>query len=1184
MVSSADLLHAVKGVESSSICLDDPYRHTRVLVKQTGWHGYIEQFREVFIMRHFINVAVDSLLGSSTDELILLLANTMKVWLSMIDSSIDAHISKANGYYAVARVIQSTSTQIGLTKTLFFVVANDSLLNAYERGTLREFDYLALRVYCSQDYWHRFPAGYDLVQHLGNLFKIAYESCQGIFCLPTLQLFPAATGATPRISVEFARYLMLHNIFHQVSDPLLLGGNQANRLCDPSAIPLENDQEVNLRGIDLRLLWSKILLSPSSINDNEISSLLESLEAGAPVQQQAARIKAQQSWISSILDPTMTLANPTDFFPPEIIREAEVLTSSTTTYRISSKRARLQADMSKSLLELTTPFSSAQMVNLHHLPATLPLPRSLKPKEDVVQEDEALRNRELSAAESIAMAVKASSKDRESSTTATADTTEDNVITTLPLGAEKVLERGQAEDAKKALQEKYERLQAAVERRKAKAVWQIRRLKRIKKARKQLAGIYSNPNCPLFLYLSVEQQSISATPQESSDSNSKTTTALDIDEPRSSAKREKKSRPPKGSSSESMAAVLQAQPSAVTTGIAMDTKTMDTKTTDATTPSSSSTESNAVVTSSTSSLLPNSHSSVAEIPMITSVAEIPMITATTTESVVPISSPPESPSKKVLTNESPVSIATEFPPIPAYQPMIALESIQPEDNLIPPKTSKGVSETLIGRFRASLRVFGLEEAMVTEQFMQQLSSSLPVSLLLTALAHEVVDISTITPIQQAAIMQSLQLLSKSHESFSLDGVLHCILSHSVMPRYGGFVSYFQGLSLAIYAREMAQFNSANAALAKRMVLKHDLVTYLSAMQEFFLMSPSRCSSFLFDACIYLVEQAWGRITAAPVAYRRNNDQRGRPLLPQHQEEDLWSNLAFTEALRDASSRLHSRVHGLFRSARYYFQRHTSDADEDRYFRALSETHALWPLVANHRLHSLVIDFQVPSALRVFFSKHMLSLMSAFTRRYLEIGQLMAVYRIISIEMRRSPKLMDKRQQGARHLHLQLFHMLHVVQSFLRYFNDRHMTLTRRYFQGMQEQATDGLHRLLQLTQGYAADLHRASFYGTSTERGMQTLDFADFSLNSAVMLRICVDKILQEIRLFGVYILSYLRDDGQGGDEAEVMMADKKNIANMLACGGNIRMLRHHLGLLCEAIVEPEMKDHVRCLKYYLTT
>lgn len=1173
MISSADLLHAVKGVESSSICLDDPYRHTRILAKQSGWQGYIEQFREIFIMRHFINVAVDNLLGSSTDEFILLLANTMKVWLSMIDSSIDAHLSKVNGYYAIARVIQSTSTQIGLTKTLFFVVANDSLLNAYERGTLREFDHLALRIYWSQDYWYRFPAGYDLVQHLGHLFKVAYESCRGIFCLPTLQLFPAATGATPRISVEFARYLMLHNIFHQVSDPLLLGGNQASRLYDSSTIPLENDQEVNLRGIDLRLLWSKILLSPSSINENEISSLLESLEAGAPVQQQAARIKPQQSWISSILDPTLTLANPTDFFPPEIIREAEALTASTTTYRLPSKRDRLQTDMNKSLLELTTPFASTQTINLHRLPATLPMPRSLKQKEVVLQEDAALRNREISAAESIALAVKASSKDRESTTRPTEDTTEDNIIATLPLGTEKILERNQVEDAKKALQDKYERLQAAVERRKAKAVWQIRRLKRIKKARKQLAGIYANLKCPLFLYLSAEQQSITATPQESSESHKEIATAIEPGESRASTKREKKSRPPKGSSSESMAAILQTQSTAVSTGIALDTTTTDT-----TTPSSSASasESTVDVTSLTSPAPSDSNSNAAELPTTT--------TATTTESVVPFASPPESPSTKALAKDSPVSIATEFPPIPAYHPMIALESIQPEDNLIPPKTKKGVSETLIGRFRASLRVFGLEEAMVTEQFMQQLSSSLPVSLLLTALAQEVVDISAITLVQQSAMMQSLHLLSKSREAFSIDGVLHCILSHRVMPRYGGFVSYFQGLSLAIYAREMAQFNSANAALARRMVLKHDLVTYLSAMQEFFLMSPTRCSSFLFDACIYLVEQAWQRITAAPVAYRRNNDQRGRPLLPQHQEEDLWSNLAFTEALRDASSRLHSRVHGLFRSARYYFQRHTTDVDEDRYFRALSETHALWPLVANHRLHSLVIDFQVPSALRVFFSKHMLSLVSTFTRRYLEIAQLMAVYRIISIEMRRSTKLIEKRQQGARLLHLQLFEMLHVVQSFLRYFNDRHMTLTRRYFQGMQEQATDGLHRLLQLTQGYAADLHRASFYGTSTERGMQTLDFADFSLNSAVMLRICVDKILQEIRLFGVYILSYLRDDGQGWDEAEAMMTDKKNIANMLACGGNIRMLRHHLGLLCEAIVEPEMKDHVRCLKYYLTT
>lgn len=1174
MISSADLLHAVKGIESSSICLDDPYRHGRILAKQSGWQGYIEQFREIFIMRYFINVAVDSLLGSSTDELVLLLANTMKVWLSIIDSSIDAHLSNVNGYYTIAKVIQSTSTQIGLTKTLFFIIANDSLLHAYERGTLKEFDHLALRIYCSYDYWLRFPAGYDLVQHLGNLFKVAYESCQGIFCLPTLQLFPTANGATPRISVEFARYLMLHNIFHQVSDPLLLGSGHINRLYDPSAIPLENDQEVNLRGVDLRLLWSKILLSPTSISDNELSSLLESLEAGAPVQQQAARIKPPQSWISSILGPSTTLANPTDFFPPEIIREAELLTSSSSAYRTSSKRVRQQIDMNKSLLELTTPFASSQMVNIHHLPATLPMSRSLKRKEDVLEEDEAQRHREMAAAESIALAEKASSKDRESTTTPTEGATDDNIINTLPLGAEKVLEPEQAEDAKKALQEKYERLQAAVERRKAKAVWQIRRLKRIKKARKQLAGIYSNPSCPVFLYLSVEQSTSIGKSQEPSDSRKEEVrSAVDNGETREATKRDKKSRPPKGSSSDSMAAILQTSSAAEISGIAMNL----------TTPSSSA-ATDAVVASSASSTLSNSQSTeMAAQPPLTTVTTSTMVTTSAT-GAPDVTSPPVSPTKKTLMNESPVSTATEFPPIPAYQPMIALESVQPEDNLIPPKVTKGTSETLMGRFRASLRVFGLEEAMVTEQFMQQLSSSLPVSLLLTALAQEVIDVTTITSAQQAAMMQSLHRLFNSRETLSLDGVLHCILSQRVIPRYGGFVSYFQGLSLAIYAREMAQFNAANAALARRMVLKHDLVTYLAAMQEFFLMSPTRCSSFLFDACVYLVEQAWQRITAAPVAYRRNNDQRGRPLLPQHQEEDLWSNLAFSEALRDASSRLHSRVHGLFRSARYYFQRHTTDADEDRYFRALSETHTLWPLVANHRLHSLVIDFQVPPVLRVFFSKHTLNLVSTFTRRYLEIGQLMAVYRIISLEMRRSPKLMDKRQQGARHLHLQLFEMLHVVQSFLRYFNDRHMTLTRRYFQGLQEQATDGLHRLLQLTSGYAADLHRASFYGTSTERSMQTLDFADFSLNSAVMLRICVDKMLQEIRLFGVYILSYLRDDGERGDEAEAAMTDKRNIANMLACGGNIRMLRHHLGLLCEAIVEPEMKDHVRCLKYYLTT
>ncbi len=153
------------------------------------------------------------------------------------------------------------------------------MLTFYHRGLLGDFDELAIGLYKNGNYWLRFPSGYDLLDHVGDLFRNAYDSGYNVFCESPLNLFSHTSNNSARLSTEYARITVLYSLFQHISSSLFLNSNNME-----TSKGYSNDSEQDedaLQVIDLQYLWADLISSPS---EAQLHSMLLSLESAYPVQ------------------------------------------------------------------------------------------------------------------------------------------------------------------------------------------------------------------------------------------------------------------------------------------------------------------------------------------------------------------------------------------------------------------------------------------------------------------------------------------------------------------------------------------------------------------------------------------------------------------------------------------------------------------------------------------------------------------------------------------------------------------------------------------------------------------------------------------------------------------------------------------------------------------------------------
>lgn len=1234
-----DYLQSLKGIESQTISLKRLYQNgQRSCVPPylgAGCLQLLKKHRIYFVMRTIVNLAIESFLRHSVDETILTLAGILQKWTILLDASIDTLLQHGQlNKLAWALLRKSTQVHCKLIESMFLVVASEPMMNAFHTGDLALYDDLAVKIFRSDMFWERFPSGLELLKHLGNLYSKANSFHSSIYRDIRLHLHHndrmenKGENLNPyqhNLSAECACTTFFYSVFKHVALNVwnvTAKLQHQQTLQDTHLFGNDTDSQARLHSMDLASIWTEFSLPNPSSDDFDLTWLLECIEASIPLQTHLASMsqpkedsvdssfrKSLKSG-SSFLKDVQIQADPLDYFVPHIIYAARQYTVSQS--KLAAKESK-STKLEKTLQALNEPSVSATRVSIADLPATGPMPRSLRaPQPQLVATE--------STEKVLSTNVRKPSENANPSAERSSTATESRVTVSHLTGIEKQVDAELIQAAKEALLAKYQRLQANVDRRKAKAIWQVRRLKRLKPAREALEILYSEPNSEYFLNVIVspkqqrprqlDESVIGSTDEVINSSNNGSfinTSASDLITSSAIKKRSKKAkisesgefeskevftprRVRKGNNSSSMNDLLS--PRGSTDSLSLSSKGSSIVTAQMKVRSrsgQSKIKGNNIGESHTFGNVANP-SEKSEQPLFIKTSTIATATAAADDKSVVAQidraiddiKPFQDHSQDKAEDES--DHETNYPPIAPYlPPLVVMPSTSPPLPVTLKNSTTGnvPEDAMLHQLRRSLQVLGMEEALVGEDFLQRLCASLPVAVLLMGIADEHLVLQS-SPASSDYSAQSTSLLSNvPTHVHSVEDILSFVLHQNTRRRYQGFVSFFQSLFLATKASELRLFKRTSRRLALQVVHHHGLIPHLLAVQEFFLMSPHRSSSFLLDVCLHLVERAWQRL------------QRHVP-----GNEDLWSNMALTAALRDAAPRLPRDLAALFKNARYYFRSPPKGAkvssalesgaagDSDSYFTAQQMANLYLPLFSKHRLLHLVIDYRTPSDLQPFFTPEIMQQIACFTQRYLEIGQLLAAYRILSIETRRSVTGVVVPHS----MHLLVFELQQVLHALLRYLNDRHLTLTRRFHLQLTQHLTSsspGIHRLLQYTHAYAAELQAASLLPLSSERHLVTRDFTEYALTSGVLLRICVEQIVHECRLFGMALLQYLLPsksfvDADVPDKTTVQEKVQQVLTSLRTSHAKIRDYRDHIDVLSFDLYEEGIKDHVQCLRQYL--
>lgn len=177
---------------------------------------------------------------------------------------------------------------------------------------------------------------------------------------------------------------------------------------------------------------------------------------------------------------------------------------------------------------------------------------------------------------------------------------------------------------------------------------------------------------------------------------------------------------------------------------------------------------------------------------------------------------------------------------------------------------------------------------------------------------------------------------------------------------------------------------------------------------------------------------------------------------------------------------------------------------------------------------------------------------------------------------------DRQQQRGSNLHLQLFAVQQTIQSLLRYFNDRQVALMNNLYLMMRDQCHNGLQSLLSIWQEYGRDLRRATFTPTSNEMRITNAEIAHESLESGVLLKFCVEKILQECRLFAVRLFELLfhevdEEDNDDDEERLIALEDELQVS-----AEKVEEYKLHIQELSRTVHQADTKEHVLRLEQLL--
>lgn len=1086
---------ALKGCDSSLISLDG-----RVIESKL-----IKKFKVLLVQRRLINIALDNMLIAIVDPSVSSFVSCMRYWIFLVDSSLDFLLddlqSKALG---MAGLLSKVHLQTQIIRWLFAIIAPFSMLSSVKEIQFVHWNSLALMVYNTSRFWERFPYRYDLLATLGAKIHITQILLDNYLSKRTKRMFHRDTVDPPIVVEAYIQAILYHDLYNHVA-AAMSNSNNTKKLYNVSfGSEVGVGSFANIVSIDSDQLWQQQLEAQQSDSTNLLFRVIRTLKLSSVMSTVFSAISSERGGMSV----TPLDLNPMNLFDYELetfakkqfdvppIREDEKLQV------IFNQQLNMPVvDMSSQVrpedippAAKTSPNKKKAMFFDHHPPPSTP----------------------------------------SSSQPSKADHSDKMTMITLPLGAMKSVNKNLAAEAAQDMIQRFANISQNAEYRKMKAVWQIRRLKRLKASKSALKELYNDLSCKV--YLNFQGGEVASLPTKTND-----ILRIQVHMMQEEGKEEQQELPSVSRFEEDWLNDDEQHPTAVSQpdDVGKEDPDLFEKIIACTIDKSSG------EALSETKLEPN---------------------------IIVVSQQPEdevkNETKDNKTEENNVENDDDD------EDQLDLVKHFQEDNSIATEVNEELIEqqrvqAIIARLRESLRTDGLQVVLQGEESIRELCRDIHTSVLLVGLANGAFAINFSNT--------SNLLLSANKEGgqSSLSRLLKSVVELS----YRGVLLLSDAYCLQMKVKDIQLSHHRNQVLLKQLVFEEQFLEHVKSFHEFFLMSSQNCSSFLFDVCQHVVEKRFKRLIKRDTRHYQQ----------QHEEEELWSRVSLQLALREAMTYFPPAIAAHFKLAKYRFtashlQTRPSFQEVTWMDYSLPSSFEWSVLLTCAELYHLKVSYEVPNEqlCGLFFAEEFMDNISKFTKRYLELGQLISCFRILSIEARRNRTMNDRQQRRGSNLHLQLFSVQQTIQSLLRYFNDRQVALMTRLYQLMSEHCHAGLQSLLILWQDYGHDLRRATFTPTHDEMRITNTEIANESLESGVLLKFCVEKILQECRLFAVRLFELLfHEASDEHDETEedrvAALEDELQIS-----GGKVEEYKLHIQELSRSVHQADMREHVLRLEQLL--
>lgn len=351
--------------------------------------------------------------------------------------------------------------------------------------------------------------------------------------------------------------------------------------------------------------------------------------------------------------------------------------------------------------------------------------------------------------------------------------------------------------------------------------------------------------------------------------------------------------------------------------------------------------------------------------------------------------------------------------------------------------------------------------------------SLVQSLLLLGSTHGLITHSS------ENLKAELKELVQENPGSSLDKLYEALLKRAAQP-VSNLHSLHSVLMRSLGRAVLAQCQVINLASLHCLINSSvDLLGHIQAVDNLLLVSPN--SDFLMSLCTLMVEQ---HLQNVRVLHRQGGAAISSlsPLLRDQSNANLWNNEAlqvgFTSVLANATSANQWKEFGTLYSTMRTAEEASSVGE------SVGAITMRWAagLFSASALTSLSVQYDAPWPVPAIITPQVLSKLTCITRRFLELGQLVALFRVVWGELRIKRVMSSKKKPTGRarppQVDRQISDSMRLVQQTVQhlfdYLSERVYVHQARFKQAMRRASTHGLDAVVNALNTYSKGLCDAS--------------------------------------------------------------------------------------------------------------